>query len=45
MRIDSNVLAWLKAKGNSYQTQINDILKGRMIAERRERLTVERARK
>lgn len=33
-RIDNNVLAWLKSKGEGHLTRINEILREKMIAER-----------
>jgi len=30
VRIDADVLAWLKSKGKGYQTRINQILRGAM---------------
>jgi uncharacterized protein (DUF4415 family) len=33
VRIDNDVLAWLKAKGNGRPSQINDILRQQMMAE------------
>ena len=33
LRIDSDVLAWLKAPGKGYQTRINAILRREMLAE------------
>ena len=32
VRIDADVLAWLKSKGKGYQTRINEILRHAMIA-------------
>jgi uncharacterized protein (DUF4415 family) len=34
VRIDADVLAWLKAKGPGYQSRINAALRGVMLAER-----------
>jgi uncharacterized protein (DUF4415 family) len=34
MRIDSDVLLWLKSKGKGYQTRINKILREAMLKER-----------
>ena len=31
LRLDSDVLAWLKAKGNGYQTKVNRMLRERML--------------
>jgi uncharacterized protein (DUF4415 family) len=31
LRIDADVLAWLKAQGKGYQTRINAILRDRML--------------
>ena len=33
VRIDADVLAWLKSKGTGHLTRINDILRSQMIAE------------
>jgi uncharacterized protein (DUF4415 family) len=33
LRLDSDVLAWLKAKGNGYQTKVNGMLRERMLEE------------
>jgi uncharacterized protein (DUF4415 family) len=35
LRIDDEVLDWLKSKGEGHLTRINDILRERMISERR----------
>jgi uncharacterized protein (DUF4415 family) len=35
VRIDDEVLDWLKSKGEGHLTRINEILRDRMIAERR----------
>ena len=35
MRLDNDVLAWLKSQGDGYLTRINQILRERMLAERR----------
>lgn len=35
VRIDADVLAWLKSKGEGHLTRINDILRERMQAETR----------
>ncbi|MGH9584686.1 MAG: BrnA antitoxin family protein, partial [Bryobacteraceae bacterium] len=35
LRLDSDVIAWLKAKGPGYQSRINEILRERMAAERK----------
>ena len=35
IRIDSDVLAWLKSKGEGHLTRINEILRERMAQERR----------
>ncbi|MGF3023744.1 BrnA antitoxin family protein [Methylobacterium aquaticum] len=32
VRIDSDVLAWLRAQGRGYQTRINAILRREMLA-------------
>lgn len=37
IRIDSDVLVWLKSKGKGYQTRINAILRTAMIEELRQR--------
>jgi uncharacterized protein (DUF4415 family) len=34
MRVDSDVLLWLKSKGKGYQTRINKILREAMLSER-----------
>lgn len=31
IRIDADILAWLKSKGKGYQTRINDILRQAML--------------
>ena len=31
VRIDADVLAWLKAEGNGYQSRLNEILRAAMI--------------
>jgi uncharacterized protein (DUF4415 family) len=33
IRLDADVLAWLKAKGSGYQTKVNGILREKMLAE------------
>jgi uncharacterized protein (DUF4415 family) len=33
IRLDADVLAWLKAKGDGYQTRVNDLLRQRMLKE------------
>ena len=33
MRVDSDILEWLKSKGKGYQTKINEILRNEMINE------------
>lgn len=33
VRVDSDVLAWLKSKGKGYQTRINEILRQAMVKE------------
>ncbi len=35
VRIDGDILAWLKAKGGAYQTHMNATLRGAMLAERK----------
>jgi uncharacterized protein (DUF4415 family) len=35
LRVDADVLAWLKSKGAGYQSRINDILRREMLAERK----------
>ena len=35
VRIDADVLLWLKAKGRGYQTRLNAILRDAMVKERR----------
>ena len=35
IRLDADVLAWLKAKGDGYQTRVNGLLRERMIKETR----------
>jgi uncharacterized protein (DUF4415 family) len=37
VRIDADVLEWLKSKGEGHLTRINDILRERMLAETRRR--------
>jgi len=34
MRLDSDVLAWLKSRGDGYQTRVNEILRQAMNASR-----------
>ena len=34
LRVDADVLAWLKGQGPGYQTRINDLLRGAMKASR-----------
>jgi len=33
IRLDADVLAWLKAKGSGYQTKVNGLLRERMLQE------------
>jgi uncharacterized protein (DUF4415 family) len=33
IRLDADVLAWLKAKGSGYQTKVNGFLRERMLEE------------
>jgi uncharacterized protein (DUF4415 family) len=33
IRLDADVLAWLKAKGDGYQTRVNGLLRERMLEE------------
>lgn len=33
IRLDADVLAWLKAKGSGYQTKVNSLLRERMLEE------------
>ncbi len=33
IRLDADVLAWLKAKGDGYQTRVNSLLRERMLQE------------
>jgi uncharacterized protein (DUF4415 family) len=33
IRLDADVLAWLKAKGNGYQTKVNGLLRDKMLEE------------
>ncbi len=35
VRLDADVLAWLKSKGKGYQTRINTILRDEMLKERK----------
>ncbi len=37
VRIDADVLAWLKAEGKGYQSRLNDILRTAMVAKPRQR--------
>ncbi|WP_375457191.1 BrnA antitoxin family protein [uncultured Methylobacterium sp.] len=37
VRIDSDVLAWLRSQGRGYQTRINAILRRAMLASRKDR--------
>ena len=33
IRLDADVLAWLRAKGNGYQTKVNGLLREKMLEE------------
>lgn len=35
LRLDADLIAWLKSKGPGYQSRINEILRERMAAERK----------
>ena len=37
VRIDSDVLAWLKAEGKGYQSRLNEILRAAMVGKARHR--------
>jgi uncharacterized protein (DUF4415 family) len=37
IRLDADVLAWLKARGRGYQTRINKLLRAAMESQRRHR--------
>jgi uncharacterized protein (DUF4415 family) len=37
LRLDTDVVAWLKREGSGYQTRANRILRERMLAESRKR--------
>lgn len=37
LRIDADVLAWLKSQGKGYQTRINEILRSAMVSRVRRR--------
>ena len=37
LRVDADVLAWLKSQGKGYQTRINRILRTAMMSQRRRR--------
>jgi len=37
LRIDADVLAWLKSQGKGYQTRINEILRSAMLTQARRR--------
>ena len=37
VRLDADVLAWLKAQGKGYQTRINILLRAAMVGQRRKR--------
>jgi uncharacterized protein (DUF4415 family) len=37
IRLDADVLAWLKAKGSGYQTRVNGLLREKMLQEVRTR--------
>jgi uncharacterized protein (DUF4415 family) len=37
VRVDDEVLAWLKSKGEGHLTRINDILRQQMMSERRKK--------
>jgi uncharacterized protein (DUF4415 family) len=36
IRLDADVLAWLKARGHGYQTRINQLLRAAMESQRRQ---------
>lgn len=35
LRLDTDVIAWLKSKGPGYQSRINEMLREQMVAERK----------
>ena len=37
LRVDADVLAWLKSQGKGYQTRINEILRSAMVNQARKR--------
>jgi uncharacterized protein (DUF4415 family) len=37
MRLDADLLAWLKAQGKGYQTRVNELLRAQMMKERKRR--------
>jgi len=39
LRLDADVLAWLKSQGKGYQTRINEILRAAMLNQARRRRT------
>jgi uncharacterized protein (DUF4415 family) len=45
VRVDSDVVAWLKAKGKGYQTRMNRILRSAMVNEIRKKAVFDQCRK
>lgn len=45
VRIDADVVAWLKAKGKGYQTKMNSILRSAMLSEIRKKDALDRDKK
>lgn len=37
MRLDADLLAWLKAQGKGYQTRVNQLLRAQMMKDRKRR--------
>ncbi len=45
VRVDADVVAWLKAKGKGYQTKMNSILRSAMIGEIKKKSALHQGRK
>lgn len=39
IRLDADVVAWFKAKGGKYQTEVNKVLRSHMVEERKKKNT------
>lgn len=37
IRLDADIIAWFKAKGGKYQTEVNKVLRSYMLEERKEK--------